>query len=431
MQARVENKKKPSTKKRMFIMIGLVLLLIVVIAGIKALTIYKMISGMKPPPPATVSTIKAAYSEWQPALTAIGSLRAARGADLALDIAGLVTKVNVQSGDEVKEGQVLLQLRDSEDVAQLHQLEAAAALAEVTFGRAKQQLAVKAISQADYDTAAADLKAKQAAVQQQQVNVAKKQLRAPFAGRAGIVTINPGAFLDSGKMIVTLQQLDPVFVDFHLPQKNLGELRVGQKVTLSLDAFANKSFEGELSAISPKVDSDTRNVQVEAKVPNPDRVLTPGMFTNASVEVGEQQRYLTLPQTAIVYNPYGETVFIVKKKSEFDKAQAALRKGNDDKAQPAAKDAGKDKDGKDKDAKDKDAGKDKGQPQLPPDALVVQQVFVTTGATRGDQVAILKGLDDGAEIVTSGQIKLKSGSPITIDNSVQPTNSVNPTPQEH
>jgi membrane fusion protein (multidrug efflux system) len=385
-----------------------------------------MISGMKPPPPATVSTIKAAYSEWQPALTAIGSLRAARGADLALDIAGLVTKVNVQSGDEVKEGQVLLQLRDSEDVAQLHQLEAAAALAEVTFGRAKQQLAVKAVSQADYDTAAADLKAKQAAVQQQQVNVSKKQLRAPFAGRAGIVTINPGAFLDSGKMIVTLQQLDPVFVDFHLPQKNLGELHVGQKVTLTLDAFANKTFEGELSAISPKVDSETRNVQIEAKVPNPDRVLTPGMFTNASVEVGEQQRYLTLPQTAIVYNPYGETVFIVRKKSEFDKAQAALGKGTGDKAQTAAKDAGKDKD-----AKDKDAGKDKGQPQLPPDALVVQQVFVTTGATRGDQVAVLKGLDEGAEIVTSGQIKLKSGSPITIDNSVQPANSVNPTPQEH
>ena len=434
MQARVENK-KPSTKKRMFIMIGLVLLLIVVIAGIKALTIYKMISGMKPPPPATVSTIKATYSEWQPALTAIGSLRAARGADLALDIAGLVTKVNVQSGDEVKEGQVLLQLRDSEDAAQLHQLEAAAALAEVTFGRAKQQLAVKAISQADYDAAAADLKAKQAAVQQQQVNVARKQLRAPFAGRAGIVTINPGAFLDSGKMIVTLQQLDPVFVDFHLPQKNLGELHVGQKVTLTLDAFGNKSFEGALSAISPKVDSDTRNVQIEAKVPNPDHVLTPGMFTNASVEVGEQQRYLTLPQTAIVYNPYGETVFIVKKKSEFDKAQAALRKGNDDKAPPAAKEAAKDKnakgvDAKDKD-KDKDGGKDKGQPQLPPDALVVQQVFVTTGATRGDQVAILKGVDEGAEIVTSGQIKLKSGSPITIDNSVQPANSVNPTPQEH
>jgi membrane fusion protein (multidrug efflux system) len=415
MQARVE--KKPSTKKRMWITIGLVLLLIVVIAAIKGLMIYKMVSGMKPPPPSTVSTIKAAYSEWQPALTAVGSLRAARGADLALDVAGLVTHVNVQSGDEVKEGQVLLQLRDSEDVAQLRQLEAAAALAEVTFGRAKQQLAVKAISQADYDTAAADLKAKQAAVQQQQVNVSKKQLRAPFSGRAGIVTVNPGAFLDSGKTIVTLQQLDPVYVDFSLPQKNLGELSVGQKVTLTLDAFANKSFEGALSAISPKVDSDTRNVQIEAKLPNPDRVLTPGMFANVSVEVGTQQRFLTLPQTAVVYNPYGETVFVVKKKSEFDQAQAAAAKAGSDKA-PAAKGA------------DKEKPKDKSK-EMPADTLVVQQAFVTTGATRGDQVAILKGLDEGAEVVTSGQIKLKNGAPITIDNKVQPADSPNPTPQEH
>jgi membrane fusion protein (multidrug efflux system) len=415
MQARVE--KKPSTKKRMWITIGLVLLLIVVIAAIKGLMIYKMVSGMKPPPPSTVSTMKAAYSDWQPALTAVGSLRAARGADLALDIAGLVTHVNVQSGDEVKEGQVLLQLRDSEDVAQLHQLEAAAALAEVTFGRAKQQLAVKAISQADYDTAAADLKAKQAAVQQQQVNVSKKQLRAPFSGRAGIVTVNPGAFLDSGKTIVTLQQLDPVYVDFSLPQKNLGELSVGQKVTLTLDAFANKSFEGALSAISPKVDSDTRNVQIEAKLPNPDRVLTPGMFTNVSVEVGAQQRFLTLPQTAVVYNPYGETVFVVKKKSEFDQAQAAATKAGSDKA-PATKDA------------DKEKPKDKSK-EMPADTLVVQQTFVTTGATRGDQVAILKGLDEGAVVVTSGQIKLKNGAPVTIDNKVQPSDSPNPTPQEH
>jgi membrane fusion protein (multidrug efflux system) len=415
MSARVE--KKPSTKKRMFIMIGLVLLLIIVIAGIKGLSIYKMVSGMKPPPPSTVSATKVAYAEWQPALTAVGSLRAARGADLALDIAGLVTKVNVQSGDEVKEGQILLQLRDSEDIAQLHQLEAAASLAEVTFGRAKQQLAVKAISQADYDAASADLKAKQAAVQQQQVNVSKKTLRAPFAGRAGIVTINPGTFLDSGKTIVTLQQLDPVFVDFHLPQRNLGELHVGQKVTLTLDAFADKHFEGVLSAISPKVDSDTRNVQIEAKVPNPDRVLTPGMFANASIEVGSQQRYLTLPQTAVVYNPYGETVFVVKRKSEFDKAQAAATKSADDKAQPGAKESGK------------DPKQDKSK-ELPPDTLVAQQTFVTTGATRGDQVAIVKGLDEGAEVVTSGQIKLKNGAAVTVDNKVQPANSPNPTPQE-
>jgi membrane fusion protein, multidrug efflux system len=418
MQTRVEE--KPSTAKRMIIMIVAVLALVAVIAGIKVLSIMKMIAAGKPTPPAVVSTAKAAYQEWQPELRAVGTLRAVRGADLALDVAGLVTRVNVRSGEEVKEGQVLLQLRDGEDVALLHQLEAAAALAEVTFARAKEQLAVQVISKADYDQAAADLQAKQAAVAQQRVNVAKKQLRAPFAGRAGIVTINPGAYLSSGTMIVTLQQLDPIYVDFHLPQKTLAELRTGEKVVLTLDAFLGKGFEGTLSAISPKVDSDTRNVQLEARVPNPGRVLTPGMFANVSIDVGSKQQYLTLPQTAIVYNPDGETVFMVKTKAEADRAQEAAQAAQNAEPtdqQPAAKDA------------DKKAKANKG-PQLPPDALVVRQAFVTTGPTRGDQVAILKGLDEGVEVVTSGQIKLKSGSPIRIDNSVQPANSPNPTPQE-
>src|SRR6267378_3483751 len=269
MQTRVEE--KPSTTKRMIVMI------VAVVAGIKVLSIMRMMANSKPPPPAVVSTAKTAYQDWQPELRAVGSLRAVRGADLALDVAGLVTRVNVRSGEEVKQGQVLLQLRDSEDVAQLHPLEAAAALAEVTFARAKEQLAVQVISKADYDQAAADLKAKQAAVTQQQVNVAKKQLRAPFAGRAGIVTINPGTYLSSGTMIVTVQQLDPIYVDFHLPQKTLAELRTGEKVSLTLDAFPGKTSEGTLSAISPKVDSDTRNVQLEGKVPNPGGALTPGM----------------------------------------------------------------------------------------------------------------------------------------------------------
>ncbi len=415
MQTRVEE--KPSTTKRMIVMIVAVVALIALIAGIKVLSIMRMIAGSKPPPPAVVSTAKATYQEWQPELRAVGTLRAVRGADLALDVAGLVTRVNVKSGAEVKEGQVLLQLRDSEDVAQLRQLEAAAALAEVTFARTKEQLAVQVISKADYDQAAADLKVKQAAVAQQQVNVAKKQLRAPFAGRAGIVTINPGAYLSSGTVIVTVQELDPVYVDFHLPQKTLAELKAGEQVTLTLDAFPAKRFQGTLNAISPKVDSDTRNVQIEGKVPNPDHVLTPGMFTNVSIDVGAKHRYLTLPQTAVVYNPYGETVFVVKTKAEADRAQAAEAAQNAEPLeQPAAKEA-------DKKAKAKG-------PQLPSDALVVRQAFVTTGPTRGDQVAILKGLDEGVEVVTSGQIKLKSGSPIRIDNSTQPTNSPNPTPQE-
>jgi membrane fusion protein, multidrug efflux system len=411
MQTRVE--KKPSTTKRMIVMVVGVLLLIGVIAGIKVLSIMRMIAASKPPPPAVVSTSKANYQDWQPELRAVGTLRAVRGADLALDIAGLVTRVNVKSGDEVREGQLLLQLRDSEDIALLHQLEATAALADVTFARARDQLAVQVISKADYDQTAADLKAKHAAVTQQEVNVSKKALRAPFSGRAGIVTINPGTYLNSGTTIVTLQQLDPIYVDFHLPQKDLAQLRTGQKVALRLDAFPGRTFAGAVSAISPKVDTDTRNVQVEAKVANPDRVLTPGMFTNVSVDAGAQQRYLTLPQTAVVYNPYGETVFEVLTKAEADKRQAAGTAGDDPPkdAKPAKKAA-------------------KGPPPVPPETLVVQQSFVTTGPKRGDQVAILKGLKEGTEVVTSGQIKLKSGVPVRIDNSVQPADSPNPTPQE-
>ena len=424
MQTRVESGKKPKTWKRMTLMIIGVIVLIAIIAGVKVMQVMKMMAGFGPPPPSVVSTTKVTSENWQPELKAVGSLRAVRGADLSLDIAGLVTEVNVKSGDDVKEGQVLLQLRSTEDEAQLRQLEAAASLAEVTFNRAKQQLAVQAVSKADYDAASADLKGKQAAVAQQRVNVARKQLRAPFAGRAGIVTVNPGTYLASGTVIVTVQQTDPVFADFFMPQKNLSQLKVGQKVALSLDAYPGKSFEGTLSAISSKVDDQTRNVQIEATVPNSDHVLVPGMFANVAVQVGEEKKYLTLPQTAVVYNPYGETVYVVRKKSDFDKAQAESQKSAAASAQKAeAKpDAKKD---------DKKAAPAKDEKKEDPNQLVVEQAFVTTGGTRGDQVAITKGLDEGTEVVTSGQIKLKNGAPIKIDNSVQPANNPNPTPQEN
>jgi membrane fusion protein (multidrug efflux system) len=412
MQTRVET--KPNTRKRMLIMIGAVLALIAVIAGIKVLLVMKMLSAMKPPPPAVVTTAKTSYQEWQPELRAVGTLRAARGADLALDVAGLVARVNVRSGEDVKSGQLLLELVATDEVANLHQLEAQAALSEVTYERTKKEIAVHVIAQADYDQAAADLKVKQAAVAQQQAIIAKKQLRAPFAGRAGIVTINPGSYLNSGAVIVTLQELDPVYVDFFVPQKDLAQAQVGRKASLTLDAFPGKTFVGTVNAVSPKIDTDTRNVMVEARVPNPDRVLSPGMFVNVAVDAGSEQRYLTLPQTAIIYNPYGETVYVVRTKSQFDAEQAAA----------AAKDA---------DPVDKQpAPKQKAQgPQLSPDAQVVEQTFVNTGPTRGDQVAILSGLDPGIEVVTSGQIKLKNGAPVRIDNSVRPADNPHPTPQEH
>jgi len=380
MPTRVD--KKPSTTKRMIWMIVGVLLLIALIAGIKVLLVMRMIHNMPKPAPFTVSTTTAREQPWQPALSAVGTLRAANGADLAMDVAGLVTGVNLKSGQDVKQGQVLVQLRDGDDVAQLQQLEAAAQLSQLTFERARKQLAAQAISKADYDTAAADLKGRQAAVAQQKVVVAKKQLRAPFAGRAGIITTSPGDYLSAGTAVVTLQQLDPLFVDFYVPQSELGRLQVGQTVNLKLDAYADRGFTGKLSAISPKVDLGTRNVQVEATVPNHDKALTPGMFAKVSVDVGNEQPRLTLPQAAIVYNPYGDTVYVV-------------------------------------------------QPSKGKEPPTVKQTFVTVGETRGDQVAILKGIEPGTVVVTSGQIKLKNDAPIAIDNRVTPADSAHPAPQEH
>lgn len=379
--------KKPSTLKRMIWMIVGVVALIAVIVGIKVMLVMRMIHNMPKPGPITVSTVKAAEQEWQPALGSVGSLRAARGADLATEVAGLVTQVNLRSGQDVKQGQVLVQLRDGDETAQLQQLEANAQLAKITLDRARRQVAAQAISQADFDTAQADYKARQAAVEQQKVVVAKKQLRAPFDGRAGIITVNPGDYLAAGTAVVTVQQLDPLYVDFNVPQGELGRLKVGQTVNLTLDAYAGRTFTGTLSAISPKVDTSTRNVQVEATVPNHDKALTPGMFARVSVDAGEQRRQLTLPQAAIVYNPYGDTVYVV---------------------QPSK---GKDEQGK-------------------PNPPTVKQAFVTTGDTRGDQVAILSGIASGTEVVTSGQIKLKNDAPITVDNSVQPADSAHPAPQE-
>jgi membrane fusion protein (multidrug efflux system) len=382
------SKNSPSTTKRMIWMVVGVLALIALIVGIKVLLVMRMIHGMPKPAPSTVSTVKISEQAWQPSLSAVGTLRAAKGADLAMDVSGLVTEVNLRSGEDVSKGQPLLQLRDGDDVAQLQQLQANAQLSRVTLDRARQQLAAQAISKASFDSADADYKARQAAVAQQKVVVEKKQLRAPFAGRAGIITLSPGAYLSAGTAVVTLQQLDPLLVDFSVPQSELGRLQVGQHVDLTLDAYPGKTFSAELSAISPKVEPNTRNVQVEATVPNHDKGLTPGMFAKVSVDVGSKRQQLTLPQAAIVYNPYGDTVYVV---------------------QPAK--------GKD----------DKGNANAP----TVQQTFVTTGETRGDQVAILKGLKAGTEVVTSGQMKLKNGAPIKVDNSVQPAAAAHPTPQEH
>jgi membrane fusion protein (multidrug efflux system) len=375
-------------QRRMIIMLCGVFLLLGLIFAFNQFKMFMLkyfITGMGLPP-ATVSTMVVATSEWQPKLTSVGNVRAFRGVELSTEIGGSVLTVPIKSGQDVKEGDLLIKLNDASDVAQLKSLKAMADLAKVINERDSQQLAIQAISKNVFDTSAADAKSKLAQVESQTALVAKKNLKAPFSGRVGIVSINPGQYVNSGDKLLTLQTLDPIFVDFNLPQNNAEQILVGQEVVVTTDAFKDASFTGKITAVSPKVDTNTRNIQVEAKLANPDKKVLPGMFANVNIKVGEQVKLLTLPQTAVTYNPYGSTVFVAKPTGKKDK---------------------------------------QGKP-----VLEAQQVFVTTGATRGDQVAILKGIEEGATVVTSGQLKLKNGTPLLINNTVQPANSPDPKPQE-
>ena len=380
--ASTENPTQPVRAGRrmvlMLLAVGLFLGLLVAFNVFKGVMIKRALAGQGEPPQ-TVTTAEATLEPWQATLTAVGTVRAVRGADLAFEVPGVVAQVAVRAGSEVKQGQPLIALDDSAEAAQLRQLQAVAALAELTFGRAREQLAARTISQADLDAAEADFKAKRAGAQAQAAMLATKHLAAPFAGRVGLVSASQGAYLNPGTAVVTLQQLDSVYVDFFLPQKDLAQIRQGQPVTLAVDAYPDRSFPGKVTAVNPKVDGSTRNIQVEATFSNPGRSLLPGMFTRVTMDVGTREQHLTLPQTAISYNPYGAIVFL---------------------ARPAGK------------------------------GFAAQQVFVTPGATRGDQVAILKGLQPGAVVVTSGGLKLKNGTPLAIDNRSKPANDADPAPQE-
>jgi len=375
-------------KKRMTYMLMGVGVLLGGLVGFNLFRGYmiKKAVASQPMPAATVTAMPAVYQEWQPQISAVGSLRAVRGVDVTTEVGGLVRSLEFRSGDEVKAGQVLVQLIADSDIAQLRALEASAELASTVYERDKEQFAAEVISKAQLDNDAADLKSKRAQVAQQAALVEKKTIRAPFSGKLGITTVNPGQYLNAGTAIVPLQTIDPIYIDFNLPQQQLPQVAVGQKVVVTTDAFPGTTFEGRVNAINPRVDTSTRNVQVEATVANPRRQLLPGMFASAKLETGAAQRWLTLPQTAIAYNPYGSTVFVVKPSDKKD---------------------------------------DQGRP-----VMVAQQGFVKPGPTRGDQVAILEGVEPGAQVITSGQGKLKNGTPVVVDNRVQPADNPDPKPQE-
>jgi len=369
--------------KRMIIML---IAVAVVLGGVFGFQVFKAniikhVMASLANPPQTVSTVTAGYQQWQPAVSAVGTLRAVNGAELSLQLAGIVSELDFKSGDDVRAGQVLLRLRTDDDVAKLQALQATAELAQITYDRDRKQLQAQAISRATLDSDAASLKNNQAQVAEQQAVVDQKILRAPFAGHLGIRAVDLGQYLAAGTQVVTLQALDPLYLDFFLPQQALANIKVDQAVAVHVDTWPGVNFAGQIIAINPQVDPTSRNVQIRATLPNPDHRLLPGMFATLDISTGAPQHQITLPQTAVAYNPYGDTVYVV------------LDKGKD--AQ--------------------------GKPQL-----IAQQTFVTTGDTRGDQVAILKGIKAGDVIVSAGQIKLHNDSPVVVNNTVQPTDNPHP-----
>ena len=373
--------------KRMLIMLLIVGLLFGGIFGFqifKASKIKEFMAANRPPPVA-VTAMKVEFQPWQPRLNAVGSLRAVRGVDVSSEVAGMVRSLNFKSGDEVKADRLLVQLNADSDIAQLHALEAAAELARTIYERDKAQFAARAVSKAALDADAADLKSKRAQVAQQAALVEKKSIRTPFAGRLGISTVNPGQYLNAGTKIVTLQSLDPILVDFYLPQQELSRVIIGQVVFITTDSYPGQTYTGKITAMSPLVDPETRNIQIEAAIDNTKHKLLPGMYASISVEAGNVERYLTLPQTAITFNPYGESIYIIE---ESGKGAA-------------------------------------GKP-----TLIAKQNFVTVGDTRGDQIAILTGVKEGDMVVTSGQLKLKNGSLVVINNKIEPSNDAMPKPTD-
>ena len=331
-------------------------------------------------PAATVSAAPAVSQAWQTRVQATGDVRAVQGSDLSAEVGGIVESISFTSGQDVAAGTVLLRLRPNDDDARLAQLRAVADLATANLARDRRQFDAQAISRASLDADESNLRADQAQVAAQQAQMEEKIVRAPFAGRLGIREVDVGQFLTAGTPVVTLQALDPIFVDFNIQQQAFGGLSVGQRVGVHVDAWPERSFAARIASINSRVDAASRMVLVRAELDNHDHALVPGMFALVEVETGVAQMHPTVPQAAISYNPYGNFVYVLSR----------------------ARDGG----------------------------LTAQSRVIETGPVRGDQVAILSGLAAGEQVVTAGQLKLRSGSRVVVNNSVQPSDAAAPSVQD-
>lgn len=362
-----------------------VLCLLCVLLGLKSMQFQTMASMPRTMPATAVTSAVVTQADWPPILSSVGSISATQGAVVSTELGGVVAEVKFQNGGEAKQGDVLIRLDTSSEDAQLRSAQADLELARANLQRTRDLAARKVVSKSELDAAESAFAQKQGAVDNMRSMIGKKQVRAPFDGQLGIRQVNVGQMINSGQQVVALTALDPVYVDFALPQQEFSKLSAGLDVRVRTDAVPGREFKGKLTAINSMVDAVTRNVSVQATLDNGDHALRPGMFAKIEVVLPEKQKTLIVPGSAISYAPYGNSVFIIEKK------------------------------------KDEKTGKE---------LETIKQAFVRVGEARGDFVAVTEGLNAGDTIVSAGVFKLRSGMPVTINNDLAPKPQLNPTPAD-
>jgi len=375
------------TIKAILLCVARVVIMAGLLAGTKTLQIRAMISKGKQlkMPPEVVTAASTQRQSWESLITAVGSLKAVQGVELTAELTGKVASIAFEPGTRVKAGDLLVQQDVAAENAQLRAAEAAVTLAKINFERAKKMLATKVVAESSYDNADAQLKQALAQADTIRATIAYKTIRAPFSGRIGIRLINIGQIIKEGEAIVSLQALDPIFVDFLVPQQQLPQIRPGLDIRITSDALpAGQVVTGKITALNPDVDAASRNIRVQATVANENELLRPGMFANVAIVLPEQNPVLTIPATAVLYAPYSDSVFIVE--------EAKAEEG---------------KNGK-----------------------VVRQQFVRLGEKRGDFVAVLSGLKAEETVVSTGVFKLRNGQGVVVDNTLAPEFKLTPQPKD-
>jgi membrane fusion protein (multidrug efflux system) len=372
--------------KRMIFMVAAMAVFISALGVVKFKQIQAMVAqgAAFQPPPEAVTTVVAKDDEWASALTAVGSAAAVQGVTVSADLPGTVDRVAFDSGRAVQAGEVLVELDTRQERAQLAAAEADRDLTRVSFDRMDGLLKEAVVSKAEYDKAASERKQSEARVGEIEAMIARKTIKAPFTGILGIRQVNRGQYLRAGDPVVVLQALDPIYVNFDVPQQDAGQVRVGRSVEVTVKDVGTSPFAGRVTALDSVVDQSTRNVKIQATLPNPDGKLRPGMFVDVEVTTGANTRVIALPASAISYAPFGDSVFIV---TDFPGPAGKPYRG-------------------------------------------VREQFVKLGGTRGDQIAVLSGVKAGDEVVTSGLFKLRTGVAVLINNSVQPTNNAAAKPED-